>query len=256
MKGRLSDVTTRRSIQVETMARAPIERVWRAWTDTDFLHGWLAEPLGGEPVFQTLEATPPEHLVLGVSGKEGGEIDIQLVPAGEGTRIRLARGGLPVEPQRQDEVEGVRSGWMLALAVLRVYTEDHFGEAPQLFQCFRRAAFTFERLYPFFRQSPELSRWLVRQGSIGVPGGRSDLQVWDGRRLSGEVLVDSGREISTTWDEIDGVLELRAFTASGGARMLGVRGFTWSGDAAAARQLDELLAPALDRLVAAVADLS
>lgn len=252
----LSDLTTRRSVQAETLIRAPLEQVWRAWTEPDFLQGWLAEPLGGEPPLQALDATMPEHLVLGVQDGGGGEVEVHLEDVGKGTRVRLARRGLPVEPQRQDEVEGVRSGWILALAVLRTYVEDHFGEAPQLFQSFRHAAFTFERLSPFFRQAAGLSRWLVRQGSIGVPGGRSDLQLWDGRRLSGEVLADSGREVSTTWDEIRGVLELRAFTAAGGVRMLGVRGFAWNMDAAAARELDELLAPAMDRLVAAVADLA
>ncbi len=255
MKGRL-DVTTRRTIQAEVTARAPIEQAWRAWTEPELQRQWLMDPPGGGPGWHTIEATPFDRLVLGVSTPEPGEIDVHLSPAGRGTRIQLAQGGLPVEPQRQDEVEGVRSGWILALAALRVYLEGHFGESPRRFQCFRTARFTFERLHPFFRQAPELSRWLVQQGSMGVPGGYSDLVLWDGRRMSGEVLADTGREISTTWDDISGVLELRAFTGAGGLRTLGVQGFGWGLDPATAAGMDTLLPGALERLMAAVAEVA
>jgi hypothetical protein len=37
-------------------------------------------------------------------------------------------------------------------------------------------------------------------------------------------------EVSLTWDQLEGVLELKAFGAGPDARMLGVRLVTWSGD--------------------------
>lgn len=256
MNGRLSDVTTRRTVQAETVARAPLERVWRAWTEPELLRGWWTEPSGEEPAFRAIAATPPDRLVLAVATPEPGEVDIHLSRAGRGTRIQLAQTGLPVEPQRQDEVEGVRSGWILALAVLRVYLEGHFGQVASRFRCFRSARFTFERLHPFFRQAPSLARWLVQQGSIGVPGGYSDLVLWNGRRVSGEVLADTGREVSTTWDEVGAILELRAFGRGGGVRMLGVQGIGWGIEPATLRAVEELLPEALERLVAAVADVA
>lgn len=255
MTRRLSDTTTRRTVQAEIVARAPLERVWRAWTEPELLQGWWADPPGAGPALQTIEATRPGHLVLAARTPES-EVDIQLSSVGWGTRIQLAQSGLPVEPQRQDEVEGVRSGWVLALAALRVYLEGHFGKVPRHFSCFRTARFTFERLDPFFREAPELARWLVQQGSIGVPGGYSDLVLWDGRRVSGEVLADTGREISTTWDEVSGILELRAFGRGGGVRMLGVQGLGWGLDLATGQAMDHLLPAALERLIEAVAEVA
>jgi hypothetical protein len=114
----------------------------------------------------------------------------------------------------------------------------------------RPANFTPEKLAPFFRSAAQLSRWLTTSGTIGAPGSACTLALQSGEKLTGTVLADTGREITLSWKEIEGTLELKAFSMGPEMRMVCLRALSWNMDAARAKHLEEKMAQSLDRLTA------
>ena len=71
------------------------------------------------------------------------------------------------------------------------------------------------------------------------------------RTLTGHLLADSGRELALSWDEIEGVLELKAFEIGPQGRAVCLRGCGW-GLAPATSALEAELEGAAERLAAAL----
>jgi len=257
----------------EVRIRARPEQVWRAWADPEIIRQWFADDAEGraepggtiihrfphfgfEHFYEVLEADPPQRLLLRAD-LGGGEMlqEILIESRGGETVLRLVHSGFAAgdeDPSRQEELEGIDSGWRLALAVLRHYLENHFGRERRTLFVLQPASFSYDDLPAFYRSAEGLAGWLTRSGSIGATGERSDLVLRNGALLDGVTLEWTGREAAVSWEQVSGVVELKAFGSSPERRLLAVRLNSWG--EAAPLPLDETwLHECLGRLSALLA---
>jgi len=240
----------------ELVTSASPEAVYQAWADPSHIAAWFPdraygeaqpgkslvhvfEDFGFEAKLDVIEAEPGKRLVLESVSPRGVPFrqEISIRRAGGDTVVELVHSGFGADADFDREYKGVDSGWKLALAVLKHYLEHHFDKPRQGYFAMQPAAFEYDALAPLFRSEAGLARWLTRSGSVGDIGSPVQLALRDGRSLTapsltapsltGRVLADSGLEVALAWDEIDGVLELKAFDA-GDLRMLALRASSWA----------------------------
>ncbi len=227
--------------------RATPKQVWNAWAQPEHIAGWFADRAEGEPLVgstithffdklglalphEVIEATPGERLVLEGVGPGGIPFvqEIRVRADGGHTVLELVHSGFGNDADFDDEYEGIDSGWQLALAQLAHYLERYYGNARTNYFALAPARFTWDQLAPRFRDAVGLAEWLTATGAIGDAGDPVALQLAHGAPLTGRVLARSSREVSVSWAEIDGALELKAFPMGPDRRVVALRASSWS----------------------------
>lgn len=251
---------------------APPEQVYRAWADPEILSHWFPDEARGEAVpggelvhvwrdfgmelhHRVLEATPNQRLLLEGKNPAGFPFlqEILIERQENETVLRLVHSGFGPDADLSEELEGVDSGWKMALALLRHYLENHFGVARTSSALIvKPASFDWERAARCFREQALLAGWLTEAGAIGDVGEVCDLALRGGGKLSGEVLAVTGREVAVSWRELPGVLELKAFAAGPDQQMIGARLSAWGTPAERLEPALAGLGEAVERLAAAV----
>lgn len=256
----------RGTIEAEMRTSATPEQLWQAWTNPERLSEWFTDdargdvqPGGtytwifeqfGEMPYRVVEVVEGERLVLGPApGAPPFVLEITIEHRGGETVLRLVNSGFDAGADFDEEYDGIVSGWRMALGVLRHYVEHQFGKPRTGFLVMRPAAFEYARALGYFTEPDRLARWLTTEGGVGPEGSPVRLSLRGGRTLTGEVLVATERELTLTWKEINGVLELKAFAAGPAGRMLCVRGCGWELPREAARAIQGSLEASLNRLV-------
>jgi hypothetical protein len=139
----------------------------------------------------------------------------------------------------------------MALAVLKHYLERHRGQDRVEVLAFRPATFDLADLRKAQRTGSGLARWLTTSGEP-ARGDAFRLQLTSGRTLTGRMLAETDNEVLWSWDELNGVLELKAFGMGGGRWMVGLRSSLWNAPAGLKAALQSELDEAANRLVAAI----
>jgi uncharacterized protein YndB with AHSA1/START domain len=243
------------------------EKVWSAWAEPEHVQRWFSDDahgrleVGGELVhvfhghgehrYRVLEVEAPRRLVL--DGEMDGRAFKQIVEIRSErgvTVLRLVHSGFGSADPDSEIVQGIDSGWTMALAVMRHYIERYFGRDKVAIPVFRPARFDYGSLLAGRYQSAAgLGTWLT-DGSSAVPdAGSVALTLRSGLGITGSVLARTDHEVAVSWDEVQGVLELKAFGAAPEARVLGVRALTWSDDPELPGALRAELTEAVERLV-------
>lgn len=257
-----------RRIEAEIRTTATPEEVWKAWTDPAAISRWFtdeargeAKPGGtlvwvfrgfGEIPYPVAVADPPGRLVLAgdIPGRGPFALEILIRQSAGITIVRLVNSGFLDGAEWDEEYEGIRSGWVGSMALLKHYLERHLDQPRHAALIVRPASIGPGELYRCFSEADGLAAWLTREGALGEPDTPAGLVLRDGARLSGRVIAATGREKAVTWDEEDAaVVELKGFGASG-RRMVGVRLTTWGLDTGRLARLEQLLTPAVERLAA------
>lgn len=255
----------------EIRIHAAPEAVWSAWADPEHVRRWFSDDAHGrlevdgelvhtfhghgEHRYRVVEVAAPHRLVL--DGEMDGRAFRQIVEIrveGGSTVLRLVHSGFGSADPDSEIVQGIDSGWTMALATMRHYVERYFGRDKVAISVFRPARFDYEALLAGrYLDAGGLGSWLT-DGARGV--GRTGpvaLRLRSGRALTGSVLTLTDHEVSVSWEEIEGVLELKAFGTGPDARMLGVRVVAWGADEATSDVLRRAMEEAVGRLTEAVA---
>jgi uncharacterized protein YndB with AHSA1/START domain len=261
-----------RRMEQEIRIQAPADRVWEAWADPVKISQWFTDRAEGfaEPgatitwFFDAFNIRIPYHVLRAEPGRsyairwepspgrDPGVLEITLAHAGGETTLRLVNSGFREGAEWNEEYEGVSSGWTMALALLKHYVENYFGQPRASWLLLRPAAYTAERILPLQRTAEGLARWLTRAGTIGAIGEPCHLALQSGETLSGRVLALTKTETCLAWDEVCGALEFKAF-AMGPQKMIGLRASAWSGGAARLEEAKPAMEAALDRWAAVLA---
>jgi hypothetical protein len=104
-------------------------------------------------------------------------------------------------------------------------------------------------MLPWFTAPDSLARWLTLRGRVGLAGEPVALALRSGRSLTGSVLAVTSREVAMTWDEMQGVFELKAFSMGTGKRIVGLRLTSWASPAPLAKTMEAEFDEALEMLV-------
>lgn len=246
------------------------EAVWSAWAEPQHVRRWFSddahgrlEPGGelvhefrghGEHNYRVLEVDPPRRLVL--DGEMDGRAFRQVVEIrreGGTTVLRLVHSGFGSQDPDSEIAQGIDSGWTMALAVLRHYVERYFGRDKVSIPVFRPARYDYDDLRSGrYLDAEGLGTWLT-DGAAGIDdSGPVGLRLRSGRTLTGSVLACTGHEVSVSWKEIEGVLELKAFGTGPEQRFLGVRVLSWGVGVDTAEALRGEMEEAVARLVSVV----
>jgi hypothetical protein len=156
---------------------------------------------------------------------------VEIRSEGGTTVLRLVHSGFGSADPDSEIVQGIDSGWTMALALIRHYVERYFGRDKESIAVFRPARYDYGALLAGrYLDADGLGKWLT-DGAGGLDTeGPVHLRLRSGRTLTGAVLARTDHEVSIAWDEIEGVLELKAFGVGPDARVLGVRVVTWGAD--------------------------
>lgn len=251
----------------EIRISADPETVWAAWAEPEHVRRWFADDArgeleeGGELVhafeghgehrYSVVEVDAPNRLVL--DGEMDGRAFRQIVEIrrdGGSTVLRLVHSGFGPSDSDSEIVQGIDSGWSMALAALKFYAEWFFGRNKRMVSVFRPARFDYRTLLErHYLDAGGLGGWLTEGGSSISSGSPVELRLRGGRPLTGSVLVVTDHEVSVSWDELEGVLELKAFGAGPDSRVLGVRLISWCDDDELVDDVEVELEEAVDRLV-------
>ncbi len=223
------------------------EEIWNAWTTGEGICGWFLDELRGKvaageridwvwtefcavQALRVEEAMPHRRLVLRPveEGWPDGLIEITIEPAAGGaSTLRLVQSGFRADAEWDEEYEGVRSGWHMALALLGEYLAGRFGKTRSAALAGRKLAYEYDALAPFYRDEASLARWLTRSGQIGDEGDNVALVLHDGSPLTGRVIARTGAEVALSWNEIDGAIELKAYGLPD-SRAVAILASSWS----------------------------
>jgi uncharacterized protein YndB with AHSA1/START domain len=263
---------TGKVIRAEIRTKATPQQAYDAWADPEKIAHWFPDRAEGkaEPgatitwifdnfnyriPYEVLIAQPAEKFAIRWNpppGMNPGILELTISKEGGETVIRLVNSGFREGAEWDDEFEGIDSGWRMSLALLKHYLENYFGVSRASFLVMRPAEFDFEHILPLHRTEAGLKKWLTESGGFGGEGETFALELREGGKLSGRVLAKSKRETTLSWDEIHGVLELKAFSM-GPQKMLCVRGCGWGLPEEKAKELEVQMEGAVERLSAALA---
>ena len=262
-----------RRIQQEIRIQAPADRLWEAWADPVKISQWFVDRAEGfaEPgatitwffdafnfriSYHVLRSEPGKSYVIRWEepppGRDPGVLEITLAQAAGMTTLRLVESGFREGAEWDEEYEGVSSGWSMALALLKLYAENYFGQPRASWLLLRPAAYTVEQVVPLQRTEAGLARWLTRSGSLPATGEPFHLALQSGERLTGRVLAVSKSETCVGWAEVHGALEFKAF-GTGQQKMIGLRASAWADGAVRLESAKPAMEAALGRWAAILA---
>jgi uncharacterized protein YndB with AHSA1/START domain len=258
-----------RILRAEIRTKATPQQAYDAWADPEKIAHWFPDRAEGkaEPgatitwvfekfnyriPYEVLIAQPAEKFAIRWNpppGMSAGVLEVTIAKEGGETVIKLVNSGFREGAEWNEEFEGTDSGWRMALALLKHYLENYFGISRSSFLAMKSAEFSFDQIVPLHRTAAGLQKWLTKSGEYGEVGESFSLELQEGGKASGRVLAKTKRGTALSWNEIRGVLELKAFSM-GPQKMLCVRGCGWGLSAEKAKELEAQMERAIERLAA------
>lgn len=238
--------------------RASREELWDACSTRAGLEGWYADrvtgtvttganvrlewPELGAAVELRVEELRHNQRVVLVNGKSRVMLAI-----GDGT-IELTHTGL----EDEDDVDGFRSSWRVALAILRQALEEHPGAPRRVRWAARPVQTSAELAHLCFTAPQALDRWLGHGAVMGGEGETYRLTLASGELMSGTVLCRApGRDVALSWSEQnDSVLVLRTLPSPRTAheRVIAVCWSKWGAMEAGEHAIESELRRSVERL--------
>lgn len=262
-----------RRLEKEIRIHAPAEKVWEAWADPVKISQWFVDRAEGfaetgatiQWFFDDFNFSMSYHVLRSERGKsyvirwadapagrEPGLFEVTLSHAGGETTLRLVESGFREGAEWDEEYEGVSSGWAMALALLKQYGENYFGQPRTTWMLLREAEYIAERNLALQRTTEGLAKWLTRSGSVGAVGEPCRLELQSGATVSGRVLALTKRETCVGWEEVHGALEFKSF-AMGPQKMIGLRASAWADGGARLEAAKPAMETAVERWAAVLA---
>ncbi len=254
---------------------APPNKVFAAWTEPDHIQRWFTDEVTGWPGIGSTLVFRWKRFGFSVNYKLADmRLDQKVVYKtrlpGVGTQVltvilarrapktivHLSESG-PENHKFDPKESGVDSGWDMSLSILKNYVENQFGKNRQTFFAMLPAHFEFPVLRRLFTTEEGLNQWLRLEGAPPQkPGDTVRFHLDAGISITGRVLALTHHEMSLSWDEIDGYLELKSFPTGGDNKGLCLRGATYSPKKHPAEEIEVMIKDTLVKLFAALSSAS
>ena len=260
-----------RAMQVEMRTSADPVNVWNAWADPGRISQWFADRAEGwahkgEEVtwmfdefgyripYHVVESIPGECVMLGgqIPGRPPFLLEVSIRREGGETVVTLVNSGFLEGGSFDEEYEGVLSGWTLALAMLKYYVEEHYGESKETIMVTREADFDFDKLIAWHTEPELMNKWLTQSVDGELREGEPyHFVLQNGTPVDGIVAKVSKRELANIWPEQSAFVELKGWTA-GTRKILAIRITCWNPEEGFMEHARNETAAALERLAAAM----
>jgi len=260
-----------RKMEIAISASASPDNAYEAWADPEKIAQWFTDKAEGKAEvgatmvwmfdkfnyripYEVIAAEPGKRFAIRWApppGRPPGVLEVTIETQGGSTLVRVVNSGFLEGAEWQSEYEGTHSGWQMALAVLKHYLENYYGQQRRSFLAMRPAVYTNEQLLPLHRTTDGLAKWLTTSGSIGAVGEPVKLALRGGGIVNGRVLALTTSETEFSWTEERGILGLKAFPV-GAQKMIGVHGCGWGMTPHRAKELEEQMERALESLAQAL----
>jgi len=259
---------TGRPIEDEIRIDAPPEAVYRAWTDPDAISGWFVSRMEGRVeegetiewfwgeesgpgmTHEVVVADAPHHLVMKMALPQGASyLEITIEQEEGRSVVRLVQSGFGEGPEWDDQFEAMRSGWMIAMGVLKFFLERYGDRDRREIAVLADSEFEDRAVADAQRSEGGVIDWLAESGTVGATVGEPvKLVLGNGQTLTGRVLRTTVRETLWSWKEIEGVLEIKAFRGAAWGSKIGVRVSSWAEDPTHLTDVEGWLEKAVQRL--------
>jgi uncharacterized protein YndB with AHSA1/START domain len=222
-------------VNLKGFMRASREELWEACSTRSGLEGWYADRVTGTlaPGAKVRLEWPELGASVDLHVEELRHNDqVVLVNGKSRVRLSVADGSVDLTHtglDDDDDVEGFRSSWRVALAILQQSLEEH-PRAPRRVRWAARPIRTSAELaHLCFTAPAALDRWLGGGSMMGAEGEAYRLTLPSGEPMSGRVLCRTpGRDVALSWSEQnESVLVLRTLP-SPRARQERVIAVCWS----------------------------
>jgi uncharacterized protein YndB with AHSA1/START domain len=245
-----------RTVDTEIRVATTPEQAWKAWADPQEIANWFVDRAEGVAApgevmtwfFDTfnyrlpvpiIEAEPGATFVTGGGDRPGPHglpylMEIFITKDAGTTTVRLVNSGFSVDAKFDDEVEGVVSGWKMALATMKHYLEKFAGQRRTHMLVIEPASYTWDALRPLFHTPEGRQRWLEPTLSADAA-----------------TLALTGREVLLDWPERAGVLGLKAFRM-GPQAVVALDFSSWRSDEPLRGNINRDLNEAIQRLKTAI----
>ena len=243
-----------RKIEQTIRIKSTPERVWKAWADPQDIANWFVDRAEGDGraghtmrwFFDTFGYTMDIPVVesepgktFTVAGDDGPDglpylMEITISKDGGDVVMNLVNSGFADDPKKDDNFEGTVSGWKSALTTMKVWLEQFPLRKRHHDLVVRPANWTRPSLRDLYATAEGRTRWM-----------EPDLP------SNGEVLCDTGTEVTLTMPGHDGIIALKAFTM-GPQRMVALDRMVWPAAGASADDAKARMNRALDRLIALI----
>jgi uncharacterized protein YndB with AHSA1/START domain len=243
------------------------EQVYQAWADPEKISQWFTDKAEGKAelgatitwIFEKFNYRIPYEVIAAEPGKRfairwtpppgrpPGVLEVTIETQGGSTILRLVNSGFLEGADWQNEFDGIESGWIMALAILRHYLENYFGQPRSSFFAMRPAVFSLEQLLPLHRTADGLAKWLATGGSFSAVGDPFQLALRGGGTITGKVLALTKSETQLSWTEERAVLGLKSFHM-GPQHMLAIHGCGWEMPPERAKEIEQQMERALEAL--------
>ena len=243
-----------RVISTSIRVNATPMQVWKAWADPEHIARWFVDRAEGEakaggtmkwffeafgfelPV-PIVEAEPGRTFVTGGGPQPGPDglpylMEITIAKDGDATVMNLVNSGFSEKPEKDRSFKDTESGWICALATMKVWLERYPDLKRRRTILMRPAADANTRLHSLYATLDGRSTWLPPDAPA-----------------EGDLLCDTGTEVLLRWPAERAVLGLKSFMM-GPQHMVALDLSQWSeGGAAISEDTNARLNRALDRLV-------
>lgn len=221
------------TIELSRPIEVPASALWNYLSTAEGLSAWHADVVTGslrEGVFVAkyptlgaelplkVESQAPGRMVALRAGQSQVTLSVEHLTSSS-SLARISHAGL--EPS--DDLDGFRSSWELALALLELAAEKHAGESRRVFWCFERVPVAANLAHYYFSTARGLASWLGETGSdVGPVGSDISIRLSHELTLTGRVLCHQpGRDLCFSWRELDhSALTLRTLPVGQNERQL------------------------------------
>jgi uncharacterized protein YndB with AHSA1/START domain len=237
---------TRQSLEIA----ADLVTVWRAWTDPEWLCGWLVEradgvvaagqalawhwdSLGVTLDLEVLACDAPRRLSLrgAAHGRAPQVQNVSLVEVPGGTRIELTHTGFAPGAAGDDERAGTAAGWHVMLRALAHYLAGGPGRRRECAAALAPVAAPIDVVGELLHDPVRRGGWLTDGAApeLAREGDVFAMRIVGGQAVSGRVIgLAAPLQLALGWDEVDGVFMLRAIQVAGGGGPVLVCAYAWS----------------------------